>query len=274
MSLTRKHLLLMLAPLALTACEGMGGSKVGPNGEPILSPEERRLQTVEDAVAQLQRRAEAQDQAGTSQELTRLLDEVRALRGDVENLRYDLDRKTNSDKQLFSNLDQRLAAIEGGGALAPAAQATPGASPGTLTAVTPAAAAASRPAVASPEEEAAYLATFDLLKNGRYDEAIKGFRKMLEQWPEGRYADNAWYWMGEAQYVKRDYPSALQSFQSLVQRFPSSPKMPDALLKAGLCQVELKRSSDARGLFQRVVNEFPNSNAATLAKQSLQQLGG
>lgn len=266
-SARRQMLSFLLAPLVLAACAT--GPTYGPDGQPVLSPEERRLQSVEDSVALLMRRVDAADQAGTSRELTRLLDEVRALRGDVENLRYDVDRSTSGNKQLFQSLDQRLAALEAGGVLP--AQATPGASPGTLTAVTP---ATQRPAVASPEEEGAYLATFDQLKNGRYDDAIRGFRGMLEQWPQGRYADNAWYWMGEAQYVKRDYASALQSFQSLVQTFPASPKMPDGLLKAGLCQVELKRSAEARGLFQRVVSEYPNSNAAALARQSLQQLGG
>lgn len=263
-------------PLVLAACVAPG-PKLGPDGQPVLSPEERRLQSVEDSVATLMRRVEASESAGASQEMLKLLDEVRALRGDVENLRHDVDRSSASQKQLFANFDSRLLVLESGGAAAAtsgaasaAPQTTLGASPGTLTAVTP----TQRAAVATPEEEKAYLATFDKLKNADYNGAIAGFRNMLERWPSGRYADNAWYWMGEAQYVKRDYASALQSFLSMTQAFPDSPKMPDALLKAGRCQVVLKRSTEARGLFQRVISDYPSSNAATLARQDLQQLGG
>lgn len=268
MSSRSRFLMVVAFPALLVGCTGFG-QPVGPDGQPLLSPEEQRLQDVEDKLALLTRRMDATEQAGTDQELIRLLDEMRGLRGDLEKVRYDLDRAQKNQTQLYQDLDRRLTA-QGTAGLAPATGAALGASPGTLTAVTP----QPRPAVASPEEEGAYLATFDLLKNGRYDDAIRGFRAMLEKWPDGRYADNAWYWMGEAQYVKRDYPSALQSFQSLIQRFPDSPKMADGLLKSGLCQVELKRTSEARSAFERVVSQYPNSNAASLARQNLQQLGG
>lgn len=264
-----KLLLLLILSGVLAGCADFG-QPVGPDGQPVLSPEEQRLQDLEDKLALITRRMDAAEQAGTDQELIRLLDEVRSLRGDLEKVRYDLDRSQKNQTQLYQDIDQRLATLESSGMGAPASGAALGASPGTLTAVTP----RQRPAVASPEEEGAYLATFDQLKNGRYDAAIHGFRAMLEKWPEGRYADNAWYWMGEAQYVKRDYASALQSFQSLIERFPDSPKMADGLLKSGLCQVEMKHTSEARAAFQRVVSQYPNSNAASLARQNLQQLGG
>jgi tol-pal system protein YbgF len=119
------------------------------------------------------------------------------------------------------------------------------------------------------EEETAYLAAFDQLKNGKYDAAIRGFKTMLERWPQGAYAANAYFWMGEAQTVKRDYRSALVSFQTVQSRFPTSPKAPDALLKVGLTQIELKQESEGRATLQRVISSYPNSNAAKLAQQRL-----
>lgn len=258
----RSLALLALLVVAVSGCETTG-TPIG--GEAELSPEERRLQAVEDKLAELDRRADSTQ--GISQDILLLREEVRELRGAVERLRYDVDSQGSSAKQLFADLDRRVAALEG--VNSPVVGATGnGAVPGTLTAVTP-----QRPAVASPEEEAAYLHAFDLLKNGKYDAAIRDFKNMLGQWPRGRYADNAWYWMGEAYYVKRDYDAAVDSFRSLVQAFPDSPKMPDGLYKLGLALLEKQQQSEARAALQRVVSEYPNTNAANLARQKLQQIG-
>jgi tol-pal system protein YbgF len=122
---------------------------------------------------------------------------------------------------------------------------------------------------ASPEEEGAYLTAFDALKNGKYDEAIRGFRALLEKWPQGRFADNALYWSGEAYYVKRDYNSARAAFQAVLERFPNSPKGPDAMLKLGLTQIDLKQEAQGRATLQRLIETYPQSNAARLAQQRL-----
>jgi TolA-binding protein len=41
-----------------------------------------------------------------------------------------------------------------------------------------------------------------------------------------------------------------------------------------LAQIELKKPVDAKSALQRVIREYPNTNAANLAKQKLDQLGG
>lgn len=266
-----------LSGLMLVGCADFGGPISG-SSEPVLSPQERRLQDVETKLAQASRRIDAVNLAEIDQESNKVREELRALRGDIEKMSFDLQQREKSNRDLYADLDRRMQRLEGGGALssAPVGSAVvggpgtvPGNSPGTLSAASP-----QRTTVASPEEERAYLGTFDLLKNGKYDDAIRGFRSMLDQWPQGRYADNGWYWMGEAQYVKRDYTAAATSFQTLIGQFPTSPKMADGLLKLGLCQIELKRTADARASLQRVVRDYPSTNAANLAKQKLGQLGG
>lgn len=259
-----------LAALLLGGCADFGGP-ISSSQRSALSPEERRLQEVETKTAQLLRRMDSLNVSQTDQDLSRLREEIRSLRGDIEKLRFDLDARDKSAKDLFQGLDRRVQQLEAGGSSsAVVAPPTVSAnSPGTMTA-TPTVKAA----VATPEEERAYLGTFDLLKNGKYEESIKGFRSMLDQWPQGRYADNGWYWMGEAQLVKRDYAGAATSFQSLVDKFPGSPKLADGLYKLGLAQIELKRNPEAKSAFQRVLREYPSTNAANLAKQKLDQIGG
>lgn len=258
-----------------SGCASDFGGPISSSNNTALSPAERRLQEVETKTAQLVRRMDSMNQSQTDQDLTRIRDEIRFLRGDVEKLRFDLDSRDRSTKDLFANLDRRLSQVEAGGsAAAPSAPIGASATVATNSPGTLAPAATPKATVATPEEERAYLGTFDQLKNGKYDEAIRGFRGMLDQWPQGRYADNGWYWMGEAQMVKKDFTGAANSFQSLVSGFPSSPKVADGLYKLGLAQVELKRPVDAKAALQRVIREYPTTNAANLAKQKLDQLGG
>ena len=260
--------------LLASGCASDFGGPISSSNRAVLSPEERRVQEVETKTAQLVRRLDSMNQGQTDQDLTRLREEMRSLRGDIEKLRFDLDGRDRSGKELFINLDRRVQALESGGGGGAAVSSSPATTISTTSPGTLAPASTPKATVATPEEERAYLGTFDQLKNGKYDEAIKGFRGMLDQWPQGRYADNGWYWMGEAQLVKRDYAGAATSFQALVQGFPTSPKMADGLYKLGVSQVELKRNAEARTSLQRVIRDYPNTNASNLAKQKLDQLGG
>jgi len=255
----------LLAALTLAGCASNYGGPI--NGEQALSPEERRLQAVETKVAELSRRITAND-AGRDQKSSQ---ELGQLRGLIEQLRYDFDQAQRRNQELAGSLDGRLKTLEA--AAVAAAPATldgslpPGAVPG---AVTPPVGAA--PASSAADEEALYLRSFDQLKAAKYDDAIRGFKSMLDKYPQGNYSDNAWYWTGECHYIKKDYPAALSSYRSLLEKFPASPKVPDALLKTGIIQQEQKKNDQARAAYQRVIKEFPNASAAAQARSRLAQL--
>jgi tol-pal system protein YbgF len=247
--------------LLLSGCADFGGPV---DANKPLSPTEIRLQAAETKLAEISKRLDAMNQVlmdtGPG---SRSVEELRSLRGDVEKLRYDLDSQEKRNRDLYQDLDRRITKLEGGTPASGAANA-PGA----------AAAPSSSSAVenpAAPEEEAAYLQAFDQLKAGRYDDAIRGFRGMIQKWPDGRYADNAWYWMGKAYYLKQDYGQAIQSFQTVVDRYPKSPKAPDALFDLAVAQAENRQKDQARATLQRVVRDYPTSNAANLARQRLAQ---
>ena len=274
----------LLSAVALAGCASTGRVDGGAD---VLSPEERRLQTVETRMAEMSRRLNGINYAGLDQDNLKLRDEIRSLRGEVERLRYDYESQSKRNKDQYLDLDRRLQRFEGGAAaVVPApgsAAVAPSAASAMATPASPSAASAvstAAPVVISnggggtPEEENAYLTTFDLLKNGKYDDAIRGFRSMLDKWPQGKYADNATYWMGESFYVKADYKSALNAFQSVLSKFPSSSRAPDAMLKVGLSQLELKQTDQGRATLQKVMQTYPTANAASLAKQRLESIKG
>ncbi len=250
----KHHAGLLSAAVLLCGCADFG-APVGANAP--LTTEESRFQAMETRLAELARKLDNLNSASQSRDLTRLESETRGLRGEVERLRYDVDSNEKRARELYQDLDRRIQKLESESR------------PARLT-LEPKISNAPPPP-ASQEEEAAYLHTFDLLKNARYDEAIAGFRDMQARWPQGHYADNALYWLGESHYVKREYDQALESFRSLMQRFPASPKVPDALLKVGLAQIELKQNEDAKGTLQKLIADYPSTNAARLARQRLEQ---
>jgi tol-pal system protein YbgF len=127
-------------------------------------------------------------------------------------------------------------------------------------------------AIAIPEEQVAYDEAFNLLKQSRYQESVAAFGQQLAQYPNGALADDAQYWIGEAMYVTRDFPSGLKAFQSVVQRFPESARVAEAMLKLGYIQYEMGAREDARATLTEVVNRFPGSRVSISAQTRLRKL--
>ena len=240
--------------------------------------------TLEQRVGRLERIMENQVQLYLQVEaLQRQVDE---LRGQQEVLQHRLERLDKSQKDLYLDIDNRLRQLEAAmdKLLAPATEPVlPPPEAGLPEAEAPApeaqppVGAAKTGGVPAEAQDAAldrqdYERAFALLKEGHYDQAITAFQEYLARHPEGRYAANAQYWLGEAFYVKRDFERAIQEFSQVLARFPESHKVPDAMLKLGFSHYELKQYDQARQILEQLVRQYPDSTAARLAQRRLQQM--
>lgn len=146
--------------------------------------------------------------------------------------------------------------------------ATPAAAPQTSAAPVQAASApAPTPRAASPRgEEAAYKAALNATLAGRTTEGIRLFRDFLQQYPDGRYAANAEYWIGECLYAQGKYQDALAQFQGVNTAHPQHHKNADALLKAGMTLSRLGDKAGAAEKYRALMTQFPNSDAARRAR--------
>ncbi|GAB4344909.1 MAG: tol-pal system protein YbgF [Gammaproteobacteria bacterium] len=231
-------------------------------------------------------RANPQNQA-LLEVLTRLQDlqeEVRQMRGEMEVQSHAIESLRQRQRDLYLDVDRRLSRLETGGqvaqpALAPASPATPQPTPTTPqpTPTAPAAGPAGQPATPAAaidpaQEQAAYQLAFNLLKEGRYQRAIGQFQEFLKLYPNGSYADNAQYWLGEANYVTRNFRQAIEEFRKVLTNFPDSPKTPDAMLKIGYAHYELQQWNEARAVLTEIGQRFPQSTAARLAEKRLQRM--
>lgn len=184
-------------------------------------------------------------------------EELRKLRGQIEEARHELDSVKQQQRDLYADHDRRLLVIENGAMNGAVAPATGGAT--------------QAPDVVFADESSVYAEAFAAMKAGRYEEAARGFETYLAKYPRGPRADNATYWLGEAQYMQQQYEVALKSFQA-VSKFPESRRLAEAMLKVGYCQYELKAFKNARTTFQKVVSTYPESDAAAQARMRIEKL--
>lgn len=244
--------------------------------------------------------------------ISQLQTEVQSLRGLVEQQSYEIEALKKRNRDQYLDLDSRLARLEAGapaGTPAPTGQDLPAHLPDnaeplvddpapSVTAPTPglvmeepevrapvdgqvsstplagseAPAAVSEPIANPADERRMYESAFDALKEGRYAEAARRFQGFLNSYPNGEFAPNAHYWLGESYYVTQNYQIALDSFQRLLNSFPSSAKAPDALLKVGYCHYELRQWAEAEATLNQVVERYPDSTVSRLAQGRLRAL--
>jgi len=113
-----------------------------------------------------------------------------------------------------------------------------------------------------------YRAAVELVKAGSH----AALRAFLAKHPRHEFADNAQYWLGEAYYAQKDYPSALAEFRGVIESYPRGNKVPDAMLKMGYCYLALGQKERSRAVLEQVVNRYPKTEPAATAAKRLESL--
>lgn len=124
---------------------------------------------------------------------------------------------------------------------------------------------ASAPAILPPgTPKQRYDYAFSLLQKRDFDTAERAFRAFIEQHPQDTYVGNAYYWLGETLYVRKQHAAAAQIFSDGYTRFPNGPKAPDNLLKLGKSLVAVGETAAACKTFSVLLEKFPNANTRIL----------
>ena len=246
---------LMRSALGLAVCVALTGCATSPEQDPVV----QRMTELDSRLLRIERVLANQSLLELSQRIEASQNEVRTLRGQLEELQHSVNRSQDQMREQYADVDRRVGALESGGGsgLSSPAAGTGGALP-----------------IPQGDDRANYQAAFDLLKDGKYAEATAAFKQFLSTFPDSALADNAWYWLGESHYVARQYSDALRSFRTVVDKYPASRKMPDALLKIGYCNYELKNWADARTALTQVVQQYADTTAGRLASQRLAKMEG
>jgi len=192
--------------------------------------------------------------------------DVRRLNGLLEEATQALRLLEAQSLERYVDLDRRLAS--GAAVESDEVAASTDVAPIPAPSDTP---ASGRAVDAQEGEEAAYRAAYELVREREFDDAVAAFTAFLADFPFGRYAPNAHYWLGEL-YLVLDPPDpelARQNFKLLLDQYPADPKVPDALYKLGRVQFIKGNRQRSKEYLDEVIREYPSHAAAQLARQFL-----
>ncbi|WP_227718148.1 tol-pal system protein YbgF [Microbulbifer sp. Q7] len=210
---------------------------------------------------------QANPQADAYYQMQVLQQEVQELRGAVEELRHEVKRLRQQRTEDYMDLDRRLSKLTGD---APATDAPASGGAGAASPAAQAQAPASGGAAAASENERdRYQSSFGLARNGDYDGASKAFKSLLDDYPNGQYAPNANYWLGEIALVQGNIEEARTWFVALLDGYPNSSKVWDGRYKLGTVYYQLGDKAKAKELLEQVAAS--DARASGLAKQYLKE---
>ena len=91
-----------------------------------------------------------------------------------------------------------------------------------------------------------------LLKERDIEGAAVALKRHLETYPGSPFAANAYYWLGEIYLLQGDIELARQSFTNIVERHADHPKAMDSRFKLGKIYFQLGEVERARDLLEQV----------------------
>ena len=193
-------------------------------------------------------------------QIQQLQQEVMMLNGKVEEQAHELRSLKEQSLERYIDLDRRLA----GGAVAVTTATTPGAGGNAGTAmVTP---ISGGNVAEQPGEGEAYRSAYALVRSQQFDNATSAFKAFLQDYPAGKYAPNAHYWLGELYLVVQpaDLESSRQAFMLLLSQYPDNSKAPDAMYKLGKVYFMKGNREKAREYLDRVISQYGSSNSSAV----------
>ena len=220
-----------------------------------------------------------------------LQQEVQQLRGQVEELSYNLGKLKEDQKQRYLDLDRRIVSLSTATPVTKESRVVSATDQTTqlqtvasqvndsLTSVpvTPATETSTTEtqtlAVQAPSDpeaaKVAYKAAYALIRKRQFDASVVALLAFVKNFPQSDLVGNAYYWLGEVYMVQGDASLAVVSFEYVISKFPQHRKIPDALYKAGVAYQNTGNVDKANQLLQRVLAEYPESSAARLALEKV-----
>ena len=207
-----------------------------------------------------------------------LQEEVRMLRGLVEELSYDLQQVKQRQLDDYLDLDRRLglgsninesavsdrftspvASLDSQDALA--GLASSGTSAGMDVSTSPIGVTSDLVDDQSLVKADYNAASKKLLKERDIEGAAVALKMHLETYPGSPFAANAHYWLGEIYLLQGETEFARQSFTNIVERHADHPKAMDSRFKLGKIYFQLGEVDRARNLLEQVA-QSPGGAAA------------
>jgi tol-pal system protein YbgF len=211
------------------------------------------------------------------------------MQGVTDNMQ-DMQARVAKLAQQMTDIENTLQQISARVSTSPAPTAAPiGTNPGTspLTgppaatdtsanpSQTPPAPATDQPATSSLQPisgDTLYSNASRDLNSGHYDLSRQEFSDYLKNFPDGPFAANSQFYLGEISYAQSDYTAAITAYDDVIVNYPKSLKVAPAMLEKGRALIQTKKTASAEREFRELMRRFPGTDEAKKAEAALRSL--
>lgn len=212
--------------------------------------EQLRTATESQAAELALRAEEAQkNQLDFANQIESIRADIAKLRGQIEELNYNLEATQKRQKDFYLDLDSRLRKLEPTAAEAGTGAATP-------------------PAVAAdPHAETHdYEAAVAALKGGKFKDASVAFLAFIKNYPASAALPSAHFWAGYAFVKNREPVKGAEMYGKLAATWPNDAKAPDALEEQSAALEASGDKAGARKALDTLLAKYPDSEPARRLK--------
>jgi tol-pal system protein YbgF len=110
------------------------------------------------------------------------------------------------------------------------------------------------------------------LDSGNYTLSKQEFNDYLRNFPDGPFAAEAEFNVGEIAYTQKNYSEAISAYDGVITDYPKSLKVAPAMLEKGRALLETKKTTSAERELRELVRRFPGTDEAKKAEDTLRSL--
>ena len=213
--------------------------------------------------------------AGQNATIDQLQEEIRILKGKLEETDYLLKQKINAFAELSEKREVKLAGID---------KTTSSnkdrierleqylnfeSTTGIQKRTTVSNKTSKKQVKPKLSEDDVYKSAKQAYDKGDFNAAREGFQELLKDFPKSENADNAQFWIGEIYYREKWYEKAILEYQKVIEKYPKGNKVTASLLKQGFAFFNLGDKSNARLILSELIKKYPKSNEAKIAERKL-----
>ncbi len=224
--------------------------------------------------------------------LQQLQDEVRSLRGTVEQQQRRITQLEYQQRDRYRDVDRRLSllfqSLPADAALVAPDAASSGVGPQSassgsseadalltsapLDTSTPVSVTSQQGETVSGQPAAIgndqrdYDAAYALIRQREFASANMALVEFINAYPDSALIPNAWYWKGEVHLAQQQNEGARQAFTQVLENYAGHSKAPDAMYKLGVLFGRSGDTAAATEMMRKVIETYPQSSAAELAQ--------
>lgn len=105
-----------------------------------------------------------------------------------------------------------------------------------------------------------------------YRGKILGLQKLITDFPQSDYQDDAFYEMGRSFVLLDQQKNAIDAYQILIAKYPQAPLARKAAFEIGMLYYNQNQNEQAIGAFKKVINDYPNSEETRTALETLESI--